>query len=91
MKAIIFLCSKLLISVTLPLSPYTVTPTSTSLAEGQCMQVTVAFLPHSVGDSSSELAVHYDTGECLANTQLLVRVGVMHSYFFQVLYIYIYR
>ena len=48
------------------------------------MQVTVAFLPHSVGDSSSELAVHYDTGECLANKHLLVhvRVDVMHSYFF---------
>jgi hydrocephalus-inducing protein len=44
-------------------SPYSVTPTSASLGEGQCMQVTVSYLPLCVGDSSGELAVHYDTGE----------------------------
>ena len=56
-------------------SPYSVMPTSASLEEGQCMQVNVTFLPLSVGDSSGELAVHYDIG----NVHVLVAQLVERS------------
>ena len=49
-------------------SPYSVDPTSATLKEGHCMQVTVTFKPASVGDFSGELTVRYGTGNVGSHT-----------------------
>lgn len=45
-------------------SPFTVAPSSATLAVNACMQVTIGFTPAKIGDHKSELCIHYDTGIC---------------------------
>jgi len=42
--------------------PFSVSPENGDLAVGACMQVTVDYLSAQVGDHSSEMVLHYDTG-----------------------------
>lgn len=44
-------------------SPFSVKPTSASLASNTCMQVDIEFLPQTVGEHSGTLEIHHDTGE----------------------------
>lgn len=44
-------------------SPFSVTPSTATLAVGACMQVHIDFVPRKVGDHTAELAIHYDTGQ----------------------------
>ncbi len=45
--------------------PFSVTPTTSTLAVGACMQVSVEFTPKKLGDHNKELIIYYETGECI--------------------------
>ncbi|XP_066540500.1 hydrocephalus-inducing protein homolog isoform X2 [Hoplias malabaricus] len=61
-------------------SPFSVEPTVGTLGVGECMQVTVDFLPKITGDHSQQLLLHYHTGEDIyislygASTDINVRL-----------------
>ncbi len=46
-----------------PSSPFSITPSTATLAVGACMQVHVDLVPRRVGDHTAELLTHYDTGQ----------------------------
>lgn len=46
-----------------PYSPFTVSPSTATLAENACMQVNVEFIPKKIGDHNEELLICYDIGK----------------------------
>ena len=46
-----------------PPRPYSVTPSTATLAENACMHATVTFAPRETGEHGGELVLYYSTGE----------------------------